>query len=234
MCSGSEASSVPVHATAAKASVAKRPAGVSSLTADTPAAPAPSCLSKIEKARHQADFTRRFAYSELDQHVRRTIASADWCCLSDPRVCKKIGQAFHIYRTTSEFAREPVDPKAVVAELRLTLEYFSQMNLWPRWVQHPNEWVVRRLPEYYAAYEDFGDENWEALVNLMNLSSVIPSVYSEEIFNAPGSAVYGDRVRKSGFASHNFRGNGVERMLTYLLFQCEEEALAVLSPDAPI
>ena len=139
-----------------------------------------------------------------------------------------------MYRRTNEFSREALDPKAVVAELRLTVEYFSQKKLFPRWVLEPNEKFVRDLPENYAAYEDFGNENWEALVNLMNLSSVIPSVYGQEIFNAAPNAAYGDRVNRSGVGSYNFRGNVVERLLTYLLFQSEEDGVALVSPGARI
>ena len=131
--------------------------------------------------------------------------------------------------TPNEFAREPLDPKAVVAELRLTVEYFSNKKLWPGWVLQPNERFVRNLRAQDDAYEDFGNENWEALVNLMNLSSVIPSVYGQEIFNAASYAVYGDSVNKSGRDSYNFRGNVAERMLTYLMFRSEEERHAVLS-----
>ena len=69
-------------------------------------------------------------------------------------------------------------------------------------------------------------------MNLMNLSSVIPSVYGQEIFNAAPNAVYGDRVNRSGVGSYNFRGNVVERLLTFLLFQSEEEGLALVSPVA--
>ena len=100
--------------------------------------------------------------------------------------------------------------------------------MWPWWVLQPNEKFVRDLPEHDDAYEDFGNENWEAPVNLMNLSSVIPSVYGQEIFNAASYAVYGDSVNRSGRGSYNFRGNVVERMLTYLLFRSEEERQAVV------
>ena len=131
--------------------------------------------------------------------------------------------------TPNEFAREPLDPKAVVADLRVTVEYFSQEKLWHWWVLQPNEKFVRNLRAQDHAYEDFGNENWEALVNLMNLSSVIPCVYGQEIFNAASYAVYGDSVNKAGKGTHNYRGNVVGRMLTCLLFRSEEERLAVLS-----
>ena len=125
--------------------------------------------------------------------------------------------------------------KQFVAEIRLTVEYFSLLKLWPKWVLQPNDRFVRSLPEDDAAYEDFGNENWEALVNLMNLSSVIPSVCGQAVFNAPSNAEYGDRLNRSSVGSYNFRGNVVERLLTYLLQRSQEEALAVnWDDDSPI
>ena len=135
---------------------------------------------------------------------------------------------FHL-DTLNEFAREPLDPKAVVADLRVTVEYFSQEKLWHWWVLQPNEKFVRNLRAQDDAYEDFGNENWEALVNLMNLSSVVPSVYGQEIFNPASYAVHEDSVNKAGKGTCDFRGNGVGRMLTCLLFRSQEERLAVLS-----
>ena len=230
--SGSAPTSVPVRGAVAAASALKRSAGFECHSALPLAAAAPPSESRIEPARQQSDFARRFAYSEFDQQVRRIIASAQWCWLSDRSVCTTIGRAFQVYLGTNEFSREALDPKAVVAELRLTVEYFSQENLFPRWVLEPNERFVRQLPENYDAYEDFGNENWEALVNLMNLSSVIPSVHGQEIFNAASNAVYGDRLNRSSVGSYNFRGNVVERLLTYLLCESELEGLALVTPVA--
>ena len=153
------------------------------------------------RARLQAEVARRYAYSQLDQHARRTIASAEWSWLSSPSVCVKIGKAFATYQDSSEFTREILDVKAVVVEIRLTVEYFSLMKLWPRWVLEPNDRLVRSLPEDEAAYEDFGNENWEALVNLMNLSSVSHFVCGQAVFNAPANAEYGDRLNKSSVGS---------------------------------
>ena len=110
--------------------------------------------------------------------------------------------------TPNEFAREPLDPKAVVADLRVTVEYFSQEKLWPWWVLQPNEKFVRNLPEHDDAYEDFGNENWEALVNLMNLSSVVPSMYGQEIFNPASYAVHEDSVNKAGNVSTVLQSGG--------------------------
>ena len=108
------------------------------------------------------------------------------------------------------------------------------MKLWPSWVLHPNDRVVRSLPGVDAAYEDFGNENWEALVNLMNLSSVIPTLYGQAIFNAPANAVYGDRVNRSGVGNYNFRGNVLERLMTHLLQRSQKESDSLQHWDSPI
>ena len=81
---------------------------------------------------------------------------------------------------------------------RLTVAYFSIMDLWPCWVLQANDPALRSTPEDAAAYEDLGNDIWEALVNLMHLSSAIPYVYGQEILNAPARAMYGDRAKKSG------------------------------------
>ena len=97
----------------------------------------------------------------------------------------------------------------------------------------PNGRPVRSIPEDEAAYEDFGNENWEALVNLMNLSSVIESVFVQAVFNAPANAVYGDRLNRSSVGSYNFRGNVVERLLTFLLKRRQQEFREVSAMAAP-
>ena len=117
--------------------------------------------------------------------------------------------------------------KAVVAEVRLTVQYIAQEKLWPDCVLYPNHRHVRSMPDEYDGYEDCGSEKLEALVNFMNLSSVIHSVCGQAVFNAPANAVYGDRLNRSSVGSYNFRGNVVERLLTYLLHRSQEEALAV-------
>ena len=200
---------------------------VAGLTAETPATSAVSCESKFEGARMQQDFARRFAYIELDQHSRAALAYADMRRAARPRVCMQIYQAFEMYQTTNEFSREPLDPVAVVAELRFTVGYFSQMKLWPAWALQPNNLVVRSLPEVDTAHEDFDNEYWEAVVNLMNLSSVMPSLYVQGTFNAAANTMYGDRVNKSGVGSYKFRVNIVERLLTHLLERRVEEVLAL-------
>ena len=78
--------------------------------------------------------------------------------MSSPRGCRKIREAFETYQETSEFTGEPLDVKAVVAEIRLTVQYFAQTKLWPDWVLYPNDRFVRSLPEDDDAYEDFGNE----------------------------------------------------------------------------
>ena len=87
----------------------------------------------------------------------------------------------------------------------------------------PTDRLVRRIPEDDDAYEDYGSQNREVLVNVMNFSSVMESVCFQEAFNAPSNAAYGDRVNRSSVGSYNFRGNVVERLLTFLFRQRRKE-----------
>ena len=70
-------------------------------------------------------------------------------------------------------------------------------------------------------------------MNVMNLSSVIESVFVQEVFNALANAVYGDRVNKSSVGSYNFRGNVVERLLTFILKRRQQESREVSAMAAP-
>ena len=140
-----------------------------------------------------------------------------------PNDCVDVLEAFQKYQDSNEWAPKPLNVKAVVAEIRLTVQYFSQKRLWPFWVLQPTDRLVRRIPEDDDAYEDYGNENWEVLVNVMNLPSVMESVCFQEAFNDVSNAVYGDRVNRSSVGSYNFRGNVVERLLTFLLKQTRKE-----------
>ena len=233
VCTTSKAASVAVHQPASAAGAVEPPPGVWSFSSDVDAAPAAPAQSRDQQARLQVEVARRFAYSQLDQHARWTIASAEWCWLSSPSDCVNILEAFATYQDSNDFTRKLLNVKAVVAEIRLTVQYFSQRRLWPVWVLQPNDRLVRSIPEDEAAYEDFGNENWEALVNLMNLSSVIESVFVQAVFNAPANAVYGDRLNRSSVGSYNFRGNVVERLLTFLLKRRQQESREVSAMAAP-
>ena len=131
VCCSSKAASVAVHQLASAAGAVEPPPGVWTLRGDVDAAPAASALSRDQKAHLQAQVARRYAYSQLDQHARRTIASAEWCWLSSPSDCVNIREAFATYQDSNEFTRKLLDVKAVVAEIRLTVQYFSQRRLWP-------------------------------------------------------------------------------------------------------
>ena len=209
------------------------PPSVWSLSSDVDAAPAAPAQSRDQQARLQVEVARRYAYSQLDQHARWTIASAEWCWLSSPSDCVNILEAFATYQDSNDFTRKLLNVKAIVAEIRLTVHYFSQRRLWPVWVLQPNDRLVRSIPEDEAAYEDFGNENWEVLVNVMNLSSVIESVFVQAVFNAPANAVYGDRLNRSSVGSYNFRGNVVERLLTFLVKRRQQESREVSAMAAP-
>ena len=88
VCTTSKAASVAVHQAASEASPEEPPPGVWSFSSDVDAAPAAPAQSRDQQARLQVEVARRFAYSQLDQHARRTIASAEWCWLFPQRLRK--------------------------------------------------------------------------------------------------------------------------------------------------
>ena len=64
-------------------------------------------------------------------------------------------------------------------------------------------------------------------MNVMNLSSVIESVFIQEVFNALANVAYGDRGTKSSVGRYDFRANVVEHLLTFLLKQGQQESREV-------
>ena len=62
----------------------------------------------------------------------------------------------------------------------MTVQYFSRERLWPNFVLQPNDALLKRLPDDHDSYVDYGNEMWEVMVNLMNLSAVMESVWHPE------------------------------------------------------
>ena len=207
-------SAASAEATAASTSALKPPA---------------SALSSVDMAHVQVQVARRYAYSRLDQHASQTMASADWRWVTSAGDCHMVAAAFATSQDCNVFQRKCFDVKAVVAEVRVTVEYFTQMNLWPHWVLEPKAGIVKNILDAPASYEDKQNEIWEAVVNLMNLSSVIVCVHHREVFNAHGNAVCVNRRNESSVGRYNFRGNVVERLLSYLMHQRDVEASAETS-----
>ena len=222
----SKAASVAVSAPASAASHLEAPVSCNSSgssdpklqTAGTAATEQPG-----DRARVKAETARRYAYSELDQMARKTLAEIDWSWTSSHEECKDILEAFYEYQRSNEFAPKVLNLSAVVVEIQLTVQYFSRERLWPDWVLQPNDALLKRLPDDHDSYVDYGNEMWEVMVNLMNLSAVMESVWHQETFNAAPHAQYGDRVNRSSVGSYNLRGNVVERLLTLLFKKRRQE-----------
>ena len=174
----------------------------------------------------QAEIARRFAYSELDQEARRTLAEIDWCWATCRDDVEDILAAFQEYQRSNEFAAKCLSLRAVVAEVRLTVKFFSQERLWPPWLMQPTDSLLKRIPDDEDSYVDYGNEMWDVIVNLMNLSSAMESVWHQEKFNAAPHAQHGDKINKSFVGSYNLRGNVVERLLGQLVAKRRAEPRA--------
>ena len=99
----------------------------------------------------QAEIARRFAYSELDQEARRTLADD----------VEGILATFQEYQRSNEFAAKCLSLRAVVAEVRLTVKFLSQERLWPPWLMQPTDSLLKRIPDDEDSYVDYGNEMWE-------------------------------------------------------------------------
>ena len=106
------------------------------------------------------------------------------------------------------------------------MKFFSQERLWPPWLMQPTDSLLKRIPDDEDSYVDYGNEMWEVMVNLMNLSSAMESVWHQEQFNAALHAQYGDKINKSFVGSYNLRGNVVERLLGQLVAKRRAEPRA--------
>ena len=96
------------------------------------------------------------------------------------------------------------------------MQFFAQKKLWPRWLMHPNDKLLKSIPETKDAYVDPGNEVSELLVNLMGLPSVMECLGHQQRFNAAPHAPYGDRSNKSAVGNYNLRGNVLELLLVML------------------
>ena len=177
--------------------------------------------------RSNAEVAKRYAYSELDQLARKKIAETDWMWVRSREDCDNILTAYQVYARESIYADICLSLSAVVTEVRLTVQFFAQKKLWPRWLVHPKDKELKNMPETDDAYADPGNEVWELLVNLMGLSSAMESLGHQQRFNAAPHAPYGDRTNKSAVGNYNFRGNVLERLLVTLQEGMQKERTEV-------
>ena len=80
-----------------------------------------------------------------------------------------------MYAKKGSYADVCLSLSAVVTEVRLTMQVFTQRKLWPTWLLRPNDKALENMPETDDAYVDAANEVWEVVVSLMGLSTVIGS-----------------------------------------------------------
>ena len=140
---------------------------------------------KAAKAiRSKTEVAKRCAYRELEQLARKKIAGTDWMWVRSREDRENILTAYEVFARDSIYADICLSLSAVVTEVRLTVQFFAQEKLWPRWLVHPNDKELKNMPKTDDAYVDHGNEVWELLVNLMGLSSAMESLGHQQRFNA--------------------------------------------------
>ena len=147
-------------------------------------------LSKTEVA-------KREAYTELEQLARQQMAETDWMSVRTLAEGEDILSAYQVYAKKGSYADIWFSLSAVVTEVRLTMQFFAQKKLWPRWLMHPNDRLLKSIPETEDAYVDPGNEVSELLVNLMGLSSAMECHGHQQRLNVAPHAPYSDRSNKS-------------------------------------
>ena len=162
------------------------------------------------------EIATRYAYSELDQEARRQLTGIDWSWTCRPDDCEDILAAFSEYQRSNDFADRCLNLSAVVIELRLTVQFFLQERLWPRWLLQPNNARLKRIRETHDADVDCGNEMLEVIVNLMDLAGAMESVWHQETCTAAPHVQDGDETSNSSVRDHSFWGNVLERLLSTL------------------
>ena len=119
--------------------------------------------------------------------------------------------AYQVYAKEGSYADICFSLNAVVTEVRLTMQVFTQRKLWPTWLVRSNDKALENMPETDDAYVDAGNEVWEVVVSLMGLSSAIGSRRQQQRCN------------------YNLRGNVLGRLLEWLYDGMQTER-AALSP----
>ena len=125
-------------------------------------------LSKTEVA-------KREAYTELEQLARQQMAETDWMSVRILAEGEDILSAYQVYAKKGSYADVCLSLSAVVTEVRLTMQVFTQRKLWPTWLLRSNDKALENMPETDDAYVDAGNEVWEVVVSLMGLSTAIGS-----------------------------------------------------------
>ena len=156
----------------------------------------------------------RFAYSELCQAARERLATD--IAAPDSASRDAVASAYEEFRETGTLRPRDLSLLAVVAEVRVSLSVLQWEKAFPSWLVHPHDKMLRNIEDAEDAYTDPGNEMWEAMFSMINMASIILSTDHKDRINTSPTAPYGDRVNKSSKGNYNFRGNMLERLLTWL------------------
>ena len=172
----------------------------------------------------QQQVAKRFAYSTLDQTAREKVQAQDWMFIRTVQDSVDIKLAFDSYLRNNALPHQPLlCANAVVTELRLVMQEFSQQKLWPRFLTKPRDSDLKKMPTTDEGYVDTGNEIWEMMVVLVGLPSAMETLAAQQTFNAAPNAPYGHKTNKSGRGNYNFRGNVLEQLFEHLAREKELE-----------
>ena len=83
----------------------------------------------------------------MDQLARKKLAETDWFWVITLEDCDDILASYEVYARSNIFADICLNLSAVVTEVRLTMQFFAQKKLWLRWLMHPNDRLLKSIPE---------------------------------------------------------------------------------------
>ena len=157
-----------------------------------------------------------YAYTRVDQEARKKLRNIDWSWTSGTHDCEDILAAFAFYQRSNEFADRCLNLSAVVLELRLTVQFFSQERLWPGWLLLTSTASVLRIPEIHSTDVDCGHAMLQVIVSLINFAGAMETMRNESACTAARDAQDGDESWKWGAEDDNVWGNVLQRLLTAL------------------
>ena len=157
-----------------------------------------------------------YAYTKVEQEARKKLRNIDWSWTSGAHDCEDILEAFSKYQGSNDFADRCLNLSAVVLELRLTVQFFSQERLWPGWLLLNSTASVLRIPEIHSTDVECGHAMLEVIASLINFAGAMETMRHESACSAARDAQDGEESWKWGAEDDNVWGNVLQRLLTAL------------------
>ena len=159
------------------------------------------------------------ASAEGSHEARNKLSNTDWTWTSGAHDCEDILAAFAFYQRSNYFADRCLNLSAVVLELRLTVQFCSEVRLWPGWLLLTRKASGKCIPVIHGTDVDCGHAMLEVIVNLMNFAGAVETMRNGSACTAARDVQDSDESREWSAEDDNVWGNVLQRLLTALCQQ---------------